>query len=35
MIDDDETRYSFDKVRDIEELPLDVIPIIIIAKENE
>ena len=35
MIDDDETRYSFDKVRDIEELPVDAIPVTIIAKETE
>ena len=35
MIDDDETRYSFDKVRDIEELPMDAIPVTIIAKKNE
>ena len=35
MIDDDETRYPFDKVRDIGELPVDAIPVTIIAKENE
>ena len=35
MIDNDELRYSFDKVRDTDELPVDAVPVTIIAKENE
>ena len=35
MIDNDESRYSFNKMRDTGELPVDAISITIIAKQNE
>ena len=35
MIDNDELRYSFDKVCDTGQLPVDAIPVTIKAKQNE
>ena len=35
IIDNDESRYSFDKVCDTGQLPVDAIPVTIKAKQNE